>query len=44
MPIDPTWGQVPADPLRIRLADTPALEVAAKRALREGGVEVLEVR
>ena len=44
VPIDPTWGQVPADPLHIRLAETPSLEVAAKRALREGGVEVLEVR
>ncbi len=44
VPVDPTWGQVPADPLHIRLAETPSLEVAAKRALREGGVEVLEVR
>jgi len=44
VPVDPTWGQVPADPAHVRLADTPHLEAAALSALRDGGIEVLEAR
>lgn len=44
VPVDPTWGQVPADPAHIRLADAPHLEAAALSALRSGGVVVLEAR
>ncbi|MCO4772549.1 MAG: lasso peptide biosynthesis protein [Deltaproteobacteria bacterium] len=42
VPVDPTWGQVPADPAHIRLADAPRLQAAARRALKEGGVEIVE--
>lgn len=44
VPVDPTWGQMPADPAHIRLADTPHLEAAARRALRSGGITVIEAR
>jgi hypothetical protein len=41
VPVDPTWGQVPADATHIRLSDAPAVEAATRRALREGGVAVI---
>ena len=41
VPVDPTWGEFPAGPTHIRLADAPHLEGAARQALRHGGVEVL---
>jgi len=44
VPVDPTWGQLPADPTHIRLASAPHLEGAARSALRDGGMEVLEAR
>jgi transglutaminase-like putative cysteine protease len=44
VPVDPTWGQVPADPAHIRLSNAPHLESAAGAALSSGGIEVLEAR
>ncbi len=41
VPVDPTWGQVPADPAHIRLSNAPHLESAARAALSSGGIEVL---
>ena len=39
--VDPTWGQLPADPTHIRLADPPAMHAAARRALKAGGVTIV---
>ncbi len=41
VPVDPTWGQMPADATHIRLSDVPARNAAARRALKEGGVAVI---
>ncbi len=41
VPVDPTWGQVPADATHIRLSDAPAVQAATRRALKEGGVAVI---
>ena len=41
--VDPTWGQVPADPTHLRLAQAPAMQAAARTALAREGVGVIAV-
>jgi len=41
VPVDPTWGQVPADATHIRLSDAPAVQAATRRAFKDGGLAVI---